>query len=109
MRTEQPETEAQLDEEAEHVSGGRASLWLAVVGLGALVVSLAQTLLIPVIAELPQKLHTDTATVNWLLTATLLAGAAALGVYLFDEPADLWRLSCIGLVLAGIVGLRLGS
>ena len=36
-------------------------------------------------------------------------GRAALGIYLFDEPADLWRLSCIGLVLAGVVGLRLGS
>jgi MFS family permease len=104
MRTEQPETEAQLDEEAEHVSGGRASLWLAVVGLGALVVSLAQTLLIPVIAELPQKLHTDTATVNWLLTATLLAGAVA--IPFMGRLADMWGkrlmlLVAIGAMVAG--------
>lgn len=54
-----------------------------------------------------RTLPIGTAYAVW--TGIGVAGAAALGVYLFDEPADLWRLSCIGLILAGVVGLRLGS
>ena len=54
-----------------------------------------------------KSLPVGTAYAVW--TGIGVAGTAALGVYLFDEPADLWRLACIGLVLAGIVGLRLGS
>ena len=34
-------------------------------------------------------------------------GTVVLGVILFKEPASLARLACIGLILAGIVGLRL--
>ena len=34
-------------------------------------------------------------------------GTAALGIYLFAEPATVARLLCIGLILAGIVGLKL--
>jgi quaternary ammonium compound-resistance protein SugE len=34
-------------------------------------------------------------------------GTAALGIYLFAEPATVARLVCIGLILAGIVGLKL--
>ena len=34
-------------------------------------------------------------------------GTAALGIYLFAEPATALRLICIGLILAGIVGLKL--
>jgi quaternary ammonium compound-resistance protein SugE len=34
-------------------------------------------------------------------------GTAALGIYLFAEPATVLRLLCIGLILCGIVGLRL--
>ena len=34
-------------------------------------------------------------------------GTAALGSYLFGEPATVARLLCIGLILAGIVGLKL--
>jgi quaternary ammonium compound-resistance protein SugE len=54
-----------------------------------------------------KSLPVGTAYAVW--TGIGVAGAAGLGIYLFDEPADVWRLSCIGLVLAGIVGLRLGS
>jgi quaternary ammonium compound-resistance protein SugE len=38
-----------------------------------------------------------------------VAGTAALGIYLFDEPATLLRLVSIGLVLSGIIGLRIAS
>jgi quaternary ammonium compound-resistance protein SugE len=34
-------------------------------------------------------------------------GTAALGIYLFGEPATVARLLCIGLILSGIVGLKL--
>ena len=33
-------------------------------------------------------------------------GTAALGIYLFSEPATTMRLLCIGMIVAGIVGLR---
>jgi len=36
-------------------------------------------------------------------------GTAALGIYLFGDPATVMRLSCIGLIVAGIVGLKLVS
>jgi quaternary ammonium compound-resistance protein SugE len=34
-------------------------------------------------------------------------GTAFLGIYLFDEPVTLARLASIGLIVAGIVGLKL--
>ena len=34
-------------------------------------------------------------------------GTAALGIYLFGEPATVARLLCIGLILSGIIGLKL--
>ena len=36
-------------------------------------------------------------------------GTAILGIVLFAEPATLARLGCIGLIVAGIVGLKLVS
>jgi quaternary ammonium compound-resistance protein SugE len=42
-----------------------------------------------------------------LALRTLPVGTAALGIYLFAEPATVARLLCIGLILSGIVGLKL--
>jgi quaternary ammonium compound-resistance protein SugE len=36
-------------------------------------------------------------------------GAALLGIILYREPANFARLLCIGLILAGIIGLKLQS
>jgi quaternary ammonium compound-resistance protein SugE len=36
-------------------------------------------------------------------------GTALLGIYLFGEPATALRLACIGLIVAGIVGLKLAT
>ena len=36
-------------------------------------------------------------------------GTAALGMWLFNEPATTGRLVCIALIVAGIVGLKLFS
>lgn len=35
------------------------------------------------------------------------AGTAVVGMLFFQEPATLARIACIGLVVAGIVGLQL--
>ena len=36
-------------------------------------------------------------------------GAAVLGIFLFNEPANLARIGCIGLIVCGILGLKLLS
>jgi quaternary ammonium compound-resistance protein SugE len=36
-------------------------------------------------------------------------GSAALGIFLFGESADALRLGCIGLIIAGMIGLKLVS
>jgi quaternary ammonium compound-resistance protein SugE len=36
-------------------------------------------------------------------------GTAILGIYLFGEPATVMRLVCIGLIVSGILGLKLAS
>ena len=36
-------------------------------------------------------------------------GAVALGMILFGESRDALRLACIGLIIVGVVGLRLAS
>jgi len=48
-----------------------------------------------------------TAYAAW--TGTSIASAAALGIYLFNEPTTLLRLVSIGLIVLGIIGLRVGS
>jgi quaternary ammonium compound-resistance protein SugE len=37
------------------------------------------------------------------------AGTALLGLWLFAEPATPARLACIGLIVAGVVGLKLAE
>lgn len=54
-----------------------------------------------------KTLPVGTAYAVW--TGIGAAGTALLGIYLFDEPATALRLSCIGLIVAGIVGLKLVS
>jgi quaternary ammonium compound-resistance protein SugE len=54
-----------------------------------------------------KSLPVGTAYAVW--TGIGSAGTAALGIYLFNEPATLLRLACIGLILSGIVGLKITS
>jgi len=54
-----------------------------------------------------KALPVGTAYAAW--TGIGAVGTAALGIYLFNEPATLLRLSCIGLILAGIIGLKVAS
>jgi quaternary ammonium compound-resistance protein SugE len=54
-----------------------------------------------------KALPVGTAYAVWTGIGTV--GTAALGIYLFNEPATLLRLSCIGLILSGIIGLKITS
>jgi quaternary ammonium compound-resistance protein SugE len=52
-----------------------------------------------------RALPVGTAYAVW--TGIGAVGTAALGIYLFGEPATAARLASIGLIVAGIVGLKL--
>jgi quaternary ammonium compound-resistance protein SugE len=54
-----------------------------------------------------RTLPVGTAYAVW--TGIGAGGTVALGIYLFGEPATVLRLTCIGLILTGIVGLRISS
>ena len=51
-----------------------------------------------------RTLPVGTAYAVW--TGIGAVGTAALGIYLFSEPATVARLACIGLIVAGIAGLK---
>lgn len=55
----------------------RAGLVIFALSFGGIVVALMQTLVIPLIPQLPQLLHTTASNASWVVTATLLAGAVA--------------------------------
>ena len=52
-----------------------------------------------------KALPVGTAYAVW--TGIGAVGTAALGIYLFGEPATAARLASIGLIVAGLVGLKL--
>ena len=54
-----------------------------------------------------KTLPVGTAYAVW--TGVGAVGTATLGIYLFGEPATAARLASIGLIVAGIVGLKLQS
>ena len=54
-----------------------------------------------------RELPIGTAYAIWTGIGTV--GAAVLGMILFQEPATALRLGCIGLIVCGIVGLKLFS
>ena len=54
-----------------------------------------------------RDLPVGTAYAIWTGIGTV--GTVALGIALFGDPASLARLACIGLILAGIAGLKLTS
>ncbi len=54
-----------------------------------------------------RSLPVGTAYAVW--TGIGIIGTTVLGIYLFNEPAALLRLACIGLILLGIIGLKFTS
>src|SRR6267154_1556711 len=54
-----------------------------------------------------KSLPVGTAYAVWTGIGTI--GTTVLGIYLFNEAATLPRLACIGLILSGIIGLKITS
>jgi len=52
-----------------------------------------------------RSLPLGTAYAIWTGIGTM--GTVILGIYLFNEPANLVRLGCIALIITGIAGLKL--
>lgn len=78
---------------------GFTRLWPSVLTGAALVLSMVM------LSWALRTLPIGTAYAVW--TGIGVVGTAALGIILFDEPRDLARLACIGLIVAGILGLKL--
>ena len=78
---------------------GFSRLWPSVLTIVAMIFSLA------FLGLALKTLPVGTAYAVW--TGIGAIGTVILGIYLFDEPATAARLACIGLILAGIVGLKL--
>lgn len=89
----------------DQVSATRANLEIAAIGLGALMASLAQTLIIPVLPVLSVDLHASTTQALWLLTSTLLVAAVAVPVV--GRLADMFGRRLMLLVSVG--ALLVGS
>ena len=78
---------------------GFSKFWPSVGTLSCMIISIL--LLGLALKDLP----VGTAYAIWTGIGTV--GTAILGIYLFGESAAVLRLVCIGLIVAGIVGLKL--
>jgi quaternary ammonium compound-resistance protein SugE len=78
---------------------GFTRLWPSLATAGAMIVSLA------LLGLALKSLPVGTAYAVW--TGVGAVGTAALGMLLFNEPVQSARLASIGLIAAGIVGLKL--
>ena len=85
------------------------SIWRGCFCLSRLVPSIltvtAMTLSILLLGLALRTLPVGTAYAVW--TGIGAVGTAVLGIYLFGEPAGAARLASIGMIVAGIVGLKL--
>ena len=82
-------------------SDGLSRLWPAVATIAAMVVSMY------LLAVAVRSLPVGTAYAVWTGIGTV--GTALVGIALLGEPATPIRLACIGLIVAGIAGLKLVS
>lgn len=78
---------------------GFSRLWPSIGTILAMVLSLA------FLGLALKSLPVGTAYALW--TGIGAVGTVILGIVLFNEPATALRLACIGLILAGIIGLKL--
>ena len=78
---------------------GFSRLWPSVGTVGAMIVSIV------LLGWAMRSLPVGTAYAVW--TGIGAVGTAILGIALFGDPATVARLACIGLIVAGIVGLKL--
>jgi len=80
---------------------GFTRLWPSVLTIAAMVVSVG------LLALALKSIPVGTGYAVW--TGIGAVGTAILGIALFGEAATAARLACIGLIVAGIVGLKLVS
>ena len=78
---------------------GFTRLWPSVATIGMVAASMY------LLAVATRVLPIGTAYAVW--TGIGAAGTAILGMLLFREPATVARLCCIGLIVAGVLGLKL--
>ncbi len=80
-------------------SDGFSRLWPSVLTIGAMMISFW------LLSYAMKTLPVGTTYAVW--TGIGAAGTALMGMLLFGESRDAARLVCIGLIIAGILGLRL--
>jgi quaternary ammonium compound-resistance protein SugE len=80
---------------------GFTRLWPTLATVSAMVVSLF------LLGLALKTLPLGTAYAIWTGIGTI--GTVVLGIVLFGESAALLRLACIGLIVAGIIGLKLAT
>ncbi|MDD2990597.1 MAG: quaternary ammonium compound efflux SMR transporter SugE [Zoogloea sp.] len=78
---------------------GFTRFWPSVATLSSMLVSLL------LLASALRSLPLGTAYAIW--TGIGAVGTVTLGIILFGEPASLGRLICVGMIVAGIAGLKL--
>jgi quaternary ammonium compound-resistance protein SugE len=82
-------------------SQGWTRFWPSVITAGLMIVSFA------FLSLALKTLPLGTAYAVW--TGIGAAGTAIVGIYFFGEPRDAVRIICIGLIIAGVAGLRVFS
>ena len=82
-------------------SHGFTRLWPSAFTLASMTVSIV------LLGLALRALPLGTAYAIWTGIGTI--GTAILGIMLFSEPAEVLRLVCIGMIAAGIIGLKLVS
>jgi quaternary ammonium compound-resistance protein SugE len=80
---------------------GYTRLWPTVGTIAAMIVSVA------LLGLAMKSLPVGTSYAVWVGVGAV--GTAILGIVLFHEPTNLGRLVSLGLIVAGIVGLRLAT
>lgn len=78
---------------------GFTRLWPSVFTIVTLAISMV------LLAKAAQILPIGTAYAVWVGIGAV--GATILGVILFGEPVTIWRIACVVLLIAAIIGLKL--
>lgn len=102
-------TTTRPDTTPEAAKGVATGLIITVLGLCGTLVSLQQTLVLPLLPDFPDILDTSTDNASWLITITLLTGAV--GTPIVSRLADMFGKRLMLLVCLGsvIVGSALGA
>lgn len=80
---------------------GFTRLWPTVGTVGSMVIRIA------LLGIAMKSLPVGTAYAIWVGVGAV--GTAVLGIVLFGDSANVWRLLSLGLIVAGIIGLKLAS